>query len=163
MYPTMARRRARGDPSDTRRRRPRFQRLGEGMTQSIRSDSLKVVEIVDQPADKKALNGGNGKRSARHEPPKAGDHGWDDPDWTLLDDRRGELPDFPINVFAQAWQDLLLRASHGAGVRPEHVAVPLLGIASSLIGTARLEIMVGTNYLVGLCGRRFGRSEDARP
>ena len=62
---------------------------------------------------------------------------WPDPDWTLLDDRRGELPEFPIDVFTEAWQDLLLRASHGAGVRPEHVAVPLLGIASSLIGTAR--------------------------
>ena len=30
-----------------------------------------------------------------------------------------------------------MRASHGAGVRTEHVAVPLIGVASSLIGTAR--------------------------
>jgi hypothetical protein len=64
-------------------------------------------------------------------------HGWDDPDWTLLDDRRGELPEFPVDVFPPAWQAWLLRASHGAGVGPEHVAVPLLGVASSLIGTAR--------------------------
>jgi len=64
-------------------------------------------------------------------------HDWDDPDWTLLDDRRGELPEFPVDVFPPAWQAWLLRASHGAGVRPDHVAVPLLGVASSLIGTAR--------------------------
>ena len=62
---------------------------------------------------------------------------WDSPDSTLLGDRRGELPDFPIDVFTPAWQGWLLRAAHGAGVRPEHVAVPLLGVASSLIGTAR--------------------------
>ena len=62
---------------------------------------------------------------------------WNDPDWTLLDDRRGTLPEFPVDVFTPAWQDWLVRAAHGAGVRPEHVAVPLFGVASSLIGTAR--------------------------
>jgi hypothetical protein len=62
---------------------------------------------------------------------------WNDPDWTLLDDRRGTLPEFPVDVFTPAWQNWLVRAAHGAGVRPEHVAVPLLGVASSLIGTAR--------------------------
>jgi hypothetical protein len=62
---------------------------------------------------------------------------WADPDFSILDDRRGELPDFPIDVFTLPWQELLLRASHGAGVRSEHVAVPLIGVASSLIGTAR--------------------------
>ena len=65
------------------------------------------------------------------------DHDWDDPDWTLLDDRRGELPEFPVDVFIPAWRDLLLRASHGAGVRPEHVAVPFIGVASAIIGTSR--------------------------
>jgi hypothetical protein len=39
--------------------------------------------------------------------------------------------------FTPAWQVWLSRASHGAGVRSEHVAVPLLGVVSSLIGTAR--------------------------
>jgi hypothetical protein len=62
---------------------------------------------------------------------------WNHPDWTLLDDRRGTLPGFPVDAFTPAWQDWLVRATHGAGVRPEHVAVPLLGVASSLIGTAR--------------------------
>jgi hypothetical protein len=62
---------------------------------------------------------------------------WDDPDCTLLDDRRGELPNFPVDALPASLHDWLLRAAHGAGVTPAHVAIPLLGIASSLIGTAR--------------------------
>src|SRR6476620_4534498 len=64
-------------------------------------------------------------------------HDWNDPDWSVLDDRRGDLPDFPTDVLTLPWQNWLRRASRGAGVRPEHVAVPLMGVASSLIGTAR--------------------------
>jgi Protein of unknown function (DUF3987)/Bifunctional DNA primase/polymerase, N-terminal len=62
---------------------------------------------------------------------------WEEPDWTLLDDRRGELPDFPVDALPASMRDWLLRAARGAGVTPAHVAVPLLGIASTLIGTAR--------------------------
>lgn len=90
---------------------------------------------VSLPADNRV---GDANKLARViKLPRADAHGWDDPDWSLLDDRRGELPDFPINVLTPAWQGWLLRACHGAGVRPEHVAVPLIGVASSLIGTAR--------------------------
>jgi hypothetical protein len=62
---------------------------------------------------------------------------WRDPDWSLLDDRRGALPEFPADTFCPAWQGLLERVSRGAGVRVDHVVVPLLGVASSLIGIAR--------------------------
>lgn len=62
---------------------------------------------------------------------------WDDPEIAVLDERRGTLPEFPIDAFAPRWRDLLLRTADGAGVTACHVAVPLLGIASSLVGTAR--------------------------
>ena len=62
---------------------------------------------------------------------------WEEPDWALLDDRRGELPDFPVEALPASLRGWLLRAARGAAVTPGHVAVPLLGIASSLIGTAR--------------------------
>ena len=62
---------------------------------------------------------------------------WEEPDWALLDDRRGELPDFPVGALPASLRGWLLRAARGAAVTPGHVAVPLLGIASSLIGTAR--------------------------
>jgi len=89
------------------------------------------ADLKDRPR-----KSGNGEYEGRQSEPSSA-HSWDDPDWTLFDDRRGELPEFPVDVFRPAWQGWLLRASHGAGVRPDHVAVPLLGVASSLIGTAR--------------------------
>jgi hypothetical protein len=114
------------------------------MTQNlIPSDALNMIEIAEQPAADKAVeeykrNGSNDKHlSRRIEPHRTNPHAWDDPELTLLDDRRGELPDFPVDVLTPPWQEWLLRASHGAGVRPEHVGVPLIGVASSLIGTAR--------------------------
>jgi hypothetical protein len=70
-----------------------------------------------------------------HKPNGVG-HSWDDPDWSILDDRRGNLPAFPIDTLPPPWQTWVERAAHAAGATPAHVAVPLLGIASSLIGTA---------------------------
>jgi Protein of unknown function (DUF3987) len=62
---------------------------------------------------------------------------WDYPDLSLLDDRRGELPPFPLDVFSPSLQEWATNAAHGAGTTVDHVLVPLLSIASSLIGTAR--------------------------
>jgi Protein of unknown function (DUF3987) len=64
-------------------------------------------------------------------------HSWDDPDISILDDRRGNLPNFPTDIFALPIREWLERAAHGAGVFPDHVAVPMLGVVASLIGTAR--------------------------
>jgi hypothetical protein len=27
-------------------------------------------------------------------------HSWDDPDWSVLDDRRGDLPEFPVDTLS---------------------------------------------------------------
>ena len=62
---------------------------------------------------------------------------WDEPDSSLLDDRRGALPEFPAGVLSNKWREWLARAAHGAGVTLGHVAVPLLATIASLIGTAR--------------------------
>ena len=62
---------------------------------------------------------------------------WGDPDWTILDDQRGALPEFPSNVLAASLRGYIERASVGAGVTFAHVAVTLLSIASGIIGTAR--------------------------
>src|SRR5262249_20983244 len=64
-------------------------------------------------------------------------HDWNDPDASLFDDRRGELPNFPVNVLVPKWQVWIELAARGAGVTAAHVAVPLIAIASALIGTAR--------------------------
>jgi hypothetical protein len=62
---------------------------------------------------------------------------WGDPDWTILDDRRGTLPEFPADALIGQVRDYIDRASIGAGVTFAHVAVPLLSIASGILGTAR--------------------------
>jgi hypothetical protein len=64
-------------------------------------------------------------------------HTWDDPDTSIFDDRRGELPNFPLDVLSPSWQTWATNAAHGAGCAVDHVMIPLFAVASSLIGTAR--------------------------
>jgi Protein of unknown function (DUF3987) len=95
----------------------------------------RLIEIVDalpnwQPNNSDA---GNDKSTKKEEEGPC----WDYPDLSLLDDRRGELPPFPLDVFSTSWQEWATNAAHGAGTAVDHVVVPLFGIASSLIGIAR--------------------------
>src|SRR5262249_22099866 len=101
---------------------------GDGAADSDLSDlsDLSAVEAAKQRT--------RGEQQARGRKAETGT--WEEPDWTLLDDRRGELPDFPLEVLPASLRGWLLRTARGAGVTPGHVAVPFLGIASSLIGTA---------------------------
>ncbi|MEH6950707.1 DUF3987 domain-containing protein [Nitrobacter sp. NHB1] len=65
-------------------------------------------------------------------------HTWDDPDLSLLDDRRGKLPSFPLETLqSEKLRKWAKRAAIGSGTTLEHVIVPFLGIASGLIGAAR--------------------------
>src|SRR4051812_12524051 len=61
---------------------------------------------------------------------------WDEPDTSIIEDTRGTLPSFPTDIIP-AWSGWLQGAAAGAGTTPDHIAVPLLSISSSLIGTAR--------------------------
>ena len=52
---------------------------------------------------------------------------WEAPDKSLLDGRRGALPEFPLDAIASVeLQEWLSKAARGAGVRIDHVAVPML-------------------------------------
>jgi hypothetical protein len=98
----------------------------------------KVAEIWGENVASKVCEWLNLKRGSNKSSKTASAHSWDDPDVSLLDDRRGDLPDFPLDAIAPEWlREWLPRAAHGAGTRIDHVAVPLIGIASGLIGTAR--------------------------
>jgi Protein of unknown function (DUF3987) len=87
---------------------------------------------------------------------------WEAPDDSLLEDRRGTLPAFPQDVFPPGLSDWLSRASRGAGTLLDHVAVPMLGVTSSLIGKARrvqassswIEPMTLWTCVVGASGDR---------
>ena len=65
-------------------------------------------------------------------------HSWDHPDLSLLDDRRGELPNFPLDTLQSQWLiEWVEDKAHSTGTTMDHVAAPLLGVSSSLIGNAR--------------------------
>jgi hypothetical protein len=65
-------------------------------------------------------------------------HSWDEPDVSMLDDRRGDLPTFPLGaLYPDQLQERIQQLADGSGTSFAHVAVPLLGVASSLIGISR--------------------------
>jgi hypothetical protein len=63
----------------------------------------------------------------------------------LLRSSPADLPDFPRDELGKAFATVN-RAAKGAGVTLDHVAVPLLGIASGLIGVAR-RVQASTSWL----------------
>jgi hypothetical protein len=87
-------------------------------------------------------------------------HSWPDPDRSLLDDRRGSLPEFPIDTLSTDWRRWLQNAARGAGVLPDHVFMPLLTLASTLVGASRpirasrswSEVMALWTCVVGFSG-----------
>jgi len=98
-------------------------------------DPAPLSDLSDLSGSQTGKQNTNGEGHSKNRKIETGT--WDEPDWTLLDDRRGKLPDFPVEVLPTSLRAWLLRTARGAGVTPGHVAVPFLGIASSLIGTAR--------------------------
>jgi hypothetical protein len=85
---------------------------------------------------------------------------WEDPDLSLLDDRRGQLPEFPIDELDPQWRSFIERAARGAGVTVAHVVVPLLTVVSGLLGAARrvqvtrswIEVMSLWGAIIGYSG-----------
>jgi hypothetical protein len=59
---------------------------------------------------------------------------WENPNFDILEDSRGILPEFPTEVLDPEWGDYVERTARAAGVTPAHVAVPLIGIISGVIG-----------------------------
>lgn len=59
---------------------------------------------------------------------------WENPNLETLEDSRGHLPEFPTDILDPEWRDYIERAARAAGVTPAHVAVPLIGIISGVIG-----------------------------
>jgi hypothetical protein len=52
-------------------------------------------------------------------------HTWQDPDLSILDDRRGELPKFPIEILSAACQQWIVSAAHG-GCHPRACCGPFV-------------------------------------
>ncbi len=62
---------------------------------------------------------------------------WPEPDLCLLDDWRGHLPAFPLDVLPKAWRPWASRAANGANASVDHVALSLIAVAAGQIGHIR--------------------------
>jgi hypothetical protein len=124
----------------------------------VRSGMAQGAAVNFLRAQVESLNGGDPERKARRlsELPgivssaarklgKDGGASWEDPDWSILEDRRGELPDFPLDAFTEPWRVMIETMAYGAGVTPAHIAVPLLGVASAMVGMAR-RVTAGASW-----------------
>ncbi|HEX2890784.1 DUF3987 domain-containing protein [Vineibacter terrae] len=69
-------------------------------------------------------------------PPSAPAGAWPAPDLSLLDDRQGDVPAFPVALLPGFWATWCENAARG-GVPVDHVAMALLSAAAGLIGAAR--------------------------
>jgi hypothetical protein len=94
------------------------------------------ADLKDRSSDRPRLIG-NGKDHSATQIETGAAFSWSDPDTSLLDTRRGILPDFPLDVLGEQLRGALKRTAKGAGVTVAHVAVPFIGITSGLIGYAR--------------------------
>jgi hypothetical protein len=62
---------------------------------------------------------------------------WDAPDMGVLQMRRRRAPALPLGVFGCQWGPWIADAARAASCPPEYVALPLLAVASTLIGNSR--------------------------
>ncbi len=70
------------------------------------------------------------------EAPSAPDGAWPTPDLSLLDDRQGDVPAFPVELLPGFWATWCENAARG-GVPVDYVAMALLTAAAGLVGAAR--------------------------
>ncbi len=66
------------------------------------------------------------------------DASWPEPDFSLLDTRRGDLPVFPVKALPGFWRRWAEDAAWEASAPVDHVALSLITAAASLIGSNRL-------------------------
>ncbi|TWT14035.1 DUF3987 domain-containing protein [Reyranella sp. CPCC 100927] len=62
---------------------------------------------------------------------------WPEPDLTLLDHRRSDVPAFSVDVLPAFWRDWVCRSAIGASASVGHVALSLITAAASLLGSMR--------------------------
>ena len=75
---------------------------------------------------------------------------WARPNLELLEDRRGDLPELPVESLGPATQLWLRRAARAAGVTPAHVFTPAISITSTLVGAAR-RVRASSSFSQPLC------------
>jgi hypothetical protein len=81
-----------------------------------------------------------GRISAPVHPP----HGWGDFDASYLDDSRGPVPAFSLELLAAPWRDWARDTAAAAGAADDYVALSLIAAAGGLCGaSARVQVAPG--------------------
>ncbi|MBX6747143.1 MAG: DUF3987 domain-containing protein, partial [Acetobacteraceae bacterium] len=62
---------------------------------------------------------------------------WPAPAMEVLHRSAARAPDLPLDVFGYFWAGWISRTAEGANAPPDYVAMPLLAVASALLGNAR--------------------------
>jgi hypothetical protein len=98
---------------------------------------------------------------------KGHERSWSDPDVSLLDDRRPNLPAFPLGHIVHATlRDVLMREVDASSITLDQVVHPFLGVASTLIGNQRI-VRAGPRFKqpctlwTALVGKSGDRKTDA--
>jgi hypothetical protein len=65
---------------------------------------------------------------------------WPEPNMAVLSRSAAPAPDLPADVFGPFWSRWLARTAEGANAPPDYAALPVLGIASALLGSARWAV-----------------------
>ena len=113
----------------------RYRGLVAGKAAQLRRERVRVSTSVACAA------GGSSTTSA---------HWWARPNLELLEDRRGDLPELPVDSLGPATQLWLGRAARAAGVTPAHVFAPAISITSTLVGAAR-RVRASSSFSQPLC------------
>jgi hypothetical protein len=80
------------------------------------ADELTAIAEAARPWSPTSIVNGHEPQTER----QTGVPSWQDPDWGILDDRRGNLPLFPVEQMPASCRKWLLEAAQGAGVTPGH-------------------------------------------
>jgi hypothetical protein len=90
------------------------------------------ISYLDAAAEAARMVAEAAKRAESGPMPPAGP-----PVMSILDRSTCQAPELPLAVFGPFWADWIAQAAEGANAPPDYVALPLLALASSLLGNAR--------------------------
>ncbi len=62
---------------------------------------------------------------------------WDAPDISVIQDKQFSIPEFPVNVFSDAWKQWIIDSAESKNCPPDFVGVSLITSVAGLLGNSR--------------------------
>ena len=97
-----------------------------------------------------------------------GHDGWPEFDASLLDDRRGPVPAFPLDLLPLPWRGWVADTARSAAAPPDYVAQSVLAATAGLCIGANVQVAPGWSEPLTLCqvlvgGAASGKSSAIAP